>query len=402
VTLSRAASSFAIVAACIAVGACGLDTGGSADAVDDASPGDDASGHDAIVSGDGNSNVDGNMPDGMNGNDGGIDATQDASIDATADATPDAGVDSAPDAAPDVGVDSAPDSAPDVGVDSAPDSATCSPTNGCYIVPSGWTLVAFDPTNQTTGCPTGWANAAPTDLVEGPNAGGNACGCAQCNTNTNPDCNSGAIKVFYDNGNMQCGNPGLPSQMNNNPPGQCDTDMYTGSLGGLDLKYVPPPPTGGTCTSAGTLQKQNVTYAGHERECHADNPGSANCTGNQCTPNLAAPYSACIAMTGIQTCPSPYTTKHLVGTDVSYTCGNCGCTVNATCTGTVSFYGDMACGGTAKTIAADNQCHDPMTNNAYRSYKYAGTAQNVACQTGAAATPQNLALVNEETICCAP
>lgn len=403
--VSRAISVFALVGACAAFAACGLDVGGSMDVAPDAESPHDGAGNDAPIGVDGaldasiDAPTDATMPDG--GADAAPDAAADASMDARADVGADAGIDSAIDSAADSAPDSSPDSAPDAPVDAPPD-ATCSITNGCVVVPAGWSLVAIDTAQPTAACPTGFANAAPVDVVESPNVGANACACQACSISTPPDCNAGAVKVFYDLGGMQCGAAGVPAQNDNNPAGACNSDMYQGSYANLDLKYVPPAATGAACAAPAVQQKQNVTYGSHARTCAPDSAAAAGCNGNECTPSLASPFSACIAMSGNQTCPAPMTVKHLVGTDVSYTCSACPCTVSATCSGTMSLYEDNNCTMGLHPIAADGQCHPSGTNKMFRSYKYAGTASNVSCSAGNVPAPQNVALVGQETICCAP
>jgi hypothetical protein len=387
---TRVASSLTVVSI-LSLAACGLDSGGSLDTSgDDASTGADVGSPDAVTSSDGASNADGTAADAP-ADAIGSDAT---AVDANADGSPlpDAGLDSAiPDASP-------PDSAPD-------SSPTCTIASGCYVVPGGWTLVAVDSTQPAASCPSGWDSANPIDLVEGPNAT-NGCACAQCSTTTQPTCDSGAVKVFYDlgiGGNMTCGLAGMPATMSNNPAGSCLKDLYTMGLP-PDLEFVSPPPSGGACTSAGQQQKQNVTYSGQARECQPNSASSAGCTGNQCRPQLASPYAACIAHDGTQQCPSPYTTRHLVGTDVNYTCANCSCSVTSACgAGTVTLFSDDRCSMGATPFVADGMCHATMTNASFHSYKFAGgSVSNVACAAGAAPAGQNVQLVMPQTICCAP
>lgn len=346
---------------------------------------------------------DGNVVDVIVGADGGADGTPgDAAQDATADVTAqDALADtSVADAARDTSAMDAPaDTSPDT---STPDSSTCTLANGCIVVPSGWALVAVDTVASAPACPTGFAAAGASDVVEGPNAGATACGCQACSVGTQPDCASGAVKVAFDFGGGGCGMAGAPPQNNNTPAGSCGTDLYMGSLNNLNLKYTPPAPTGGACTSAGQLQKQNVTYAGHARVCRPDTPTSAGCNGNQCTPTLSAGYSACIEIAGNQTCPAPMTAKHRVGTDVSYTCGACPCTVGSKCSGTMTLYRDNQCQNNPIALTVDDACHPSGTNQSYGSYKYTATASMVTCAPGAAPAAQSVALVGEETICCAP
>jgi hypothetical protein len=106
-------------------------------------------------------------------------------------------------------------------------------------------------------------------------------------------------------------------------------------------------------------------------------------------------------MTGSQSCPSGYPARHLVGTDVSYTCSACPCTVNATCEGTMQLFTDGMCMMGQKDIPADGMCHAGPGNASYNSYKYVGTVKSQACQAGPAPPPSGLALVGEETVCCA-
>ncbi len=383
----RTLSSLGVAAACAMFAACGLDIEGTL--VDD---------------GDAAAPLDGNVADVILGADGGADVTSgDAASDVGDGSVTDGSMADARDAS---GLDAASDTAIDVQLDAprdvAPDTATCTLATGCIVVPTGWTLVAIDTVATPPACPTGFAGAAANDVVEGPNAGATACGCATCSIGTQPDCSSGAVKVAFDFGGGQCGTAGSPPQNNNTPAGSCGTDMYTGTLNNLELKLTPSGPTGGACTSAGALQKQNVTYAGRARVCQPDSPAAAGCNGNQCTPTLPAAYSACIAMAGNQACPAPMTVKHRVGSDVSYTCAACPCSVGAKCSGTMTLYRDNQCTSMPHVLAVDDVCHPSGTNQSYSSYKYTGTASNVTCAPGAAPAPQNLALVGEETICCAP
>ena len=283
------------------------------------------------------------------------------------------------------------------------DASGCDAAAGCVVVPNGWTLVAID-TTQTAACPTGFTAGGPTNVVEGPNAPPSACGCATCSVTTPPSCENGAIGVTFDfGGPPSCNLPGQPSQMNNNPAGACGTDLYTMGIGGYNLRYKPPGPTGGACgPGAGVVQKQNVTYAGKARLCQPDNAAAAGCTGNDCRPILPAPYRACISGAGNQTCPAPYTVTHHVGTDVTYTCGGCACTLSATCQGSLTLYSDGNCQNGAHNVAVDDVCRPPGANGPFNSYKYAGSPTVVTCLDGPAAPPAGLALTSQLTICCAP
>ncbi len=272
--------------------------------------------------------------------------------------------------------------------------------------------MAFAP-SQGTACPNGFATASPTEVVEGPNTT-NACACGTCSVGTQPTCAAGAIATFYDihgPATNTCGLPANPAQLGNNPAGACDTDLYKGNEDGLDLKFVAPGASGGQCTSAGQATG-NITYASQDRVCTADNGQAAGCNGNQCTPNLAAPYLACVAQTGAVSCPagSAFTQQHTVGTSVTLTCSACGCNVSATCGGHVALFTDNACKNGETDIAADSQCHaGPAAGTGgiggtdFGSYEYVADApSNVACASTGTSTAGNVALTSEGTICCVP
>jgi hypothetical protein len=287
---------------------------------------------------------------------------------------------------------------------------TCSSATGCYVIPSGWTLVAFAP-SQGTACPTGFAAAAPTNLVEGPNTT-NVCSCGACSIGTQPTCPGGPIAVDY--GYAIGGNCGTTTTaLADSPVGGCDTDVPTLPLGmsysGINLKLTPPAATGAQCTSAGTASG-TLTYADEDRACTMDSAQAAGCSGDDCTPNLAAPYVACVVKSGDVACPgAPFTVQHVVGTSATLTCAGCGCDVSAVCTGTVSFFTDNMCTMGDFDVKADGTgCYAAaapgggLGGTRYGSYKYAANPPgNVSCAvTGTSAA--NLALTNEETICCVP
>ena len=289
----------------------------------------------------------------------------------------------------------------------------CTTANGCYVIPSGWTLVPFAP-SQSAACPTGFANAQPENLVELPITGG--CACGACSKGTPPTC-TGALGDYYDDpkapfgGGQNCSQQGSPAQNNNSPAGQCGTDLYNGGTGfgqlsyqDLNLKYVPPTTvTGGTCTSGGTVSG-TPTYAAQDRACTPDNAQSGGCSGNQCTPTFPSPYKVCIAMNGPQTCPGTFTTQHTVGASASYTCTNCGCTPTGTCQGgTMKLFTDNNCKNGELDIAADGACHaSNAPRDSYGSYIYAANAPQVTCQSTGTSSPQGPSLQSEQTICCVP
>lgn len=293
----------------------------------------------------------------------------------------------------------------------------CTTANGCYVIPAGgWQLVPFATyTSTAPSCPTGFTNAPPNNLVEGPNLS-SLCSCGTCSVMGPATC-TGAVSDFYDirfggGAAGSCGTAGMPAQNSNSPAGQCGTDLYNGGTGigdlsykNLDLKYVTPTTVTGQCTSKGTATT-SPSYAETDRSCTADNAQSGGCNGNQCTPGFASPFQVCVAKTGVQTCPgAPFTAQHLVGTSVTFTCTDCGCGVTGTCSGgTMKLFTDNACKNGELDVPADGTCHDPSAgSDSYGSYQYVANApSNVSCQSSGSSDPQNATLANEQTICCAP
>jgi hypothetical protein len=309
-----------------------------------------------------------------------------------------------------------PDSTPPGDSGSGPDSAMsvpetgpvdtglpCTTVSGCYFIPPGWQLIAVA-ADRSTGCPAGFAAAQPTDLDEGPDVS-NACTCT-CAITEDPTCPTGPIAVAFDTigspGAGLCGQSGNP--IANVLPGDCNTDLYypASSYPTLDLQYTPAAATGGQCSAVGT-GNSNVTYATEGRACVPDDPQSAGCNGDQCTPDLAAPYRPCIVQSGVQTCPGgPFTEQHRVGSGVSFACSDCGCSVTATCVGTMKLFVDSTCMQQELDIPADGQCHDPAApSEMYDSYLYVPGTLADECTT-TPSTAQNMALQNEETVCCVP
>ena len=277
------------------------------------------------------------------------------------------------------------------------------PATGCYVVPGGWTLVAFAG-SQGSSCPV---PSTQTDVYEGPNAS-TACVC-NCLLMTPPTCPQAPIDVHYDTnqGSPSCGATGAPSQMNDTSA-NCNTDMYTGpnpyGYSSFDLKYSPTAvPTGGQCNSSSLSQPQNVSYSAHDRVCQ---PNTEPCTGSQCTPSFGS-YQVCITTSGSQSCPgTTFTQQHVVGGAATYTCASSGCGCNVTagkCIGTMKLFTDGNCMSNELDIPADDGCHNSNTStDHYNSYKYTPGALLSSCVPTGTSAAQNVMLPGEQTICCAP
>jgi hypothetical protein len=278
------------------------------------------------------------------------------------------------------------------------------PGSDGVVVPGGWTLVAAAP-SQLQRCPPGFAATPPVDVFENPDVSA-ACGCGPCTVTAPPSCATGAVGVFFDVrtlGGSGCGLAGMPAQNANNPAGGCNTDLFHGDISAYDLRLAPPTATGGLCASPGVASMQSVTFGGADRTCAPDSAGSAGCTGNVCSPNLPAPYRACVVSPAPgAVCPADFPERHDVGTGVSLNCSSCACKPTATCTGTMTVYIDNACQDDALSIPADGACHPSNSplGTTYGSYRYVGQASAVSCQAIGSSSAQNVQLTGAETICC--
>jgi hypothetical protein len=334
-----------------------------------------------------------------------VDAAPDAASNAP-DATsnvPDA-TSNVPDAAsnvPDAASNAGPDAAADVEGEAGP---PCDSDAGCIVVPEGWMLVAFA-TSQMAPCPAGFGQQS-IDVEESPDVS-NACTCGSCALQTTPSCSSGPIPFFYDSSPFpSVGCASEAASLANDLAGGCNTDVPAVLSSATHVEFDPPAPAGGSCTVPGEVVPDRVTFASEGRTCLPDDPTSAQCTGDVCTPQVADPYAPCIARTGQWDCPpGPLGAVHLVGTSLSISCGDCPCTLTGTCSGTVNFYPDPACHGAPWAVQADGTCGpSPATAAAptFQSYDYTGgMAQDLECQYSGSQI-ESLTLEGAMTICCAP
>ncbi|HEY2516779.1 MAG TPA: hypothetical protein VGI39_38175 [Polyangiaceae bacterium] len=285
------------------------------------------------------------------------------------------------------------------------DAPVCSPTGtaDCFTVPSGWALVAYAPAAGTA-CPSGFGQN-PTDWVGGPQSNADECACSSCTVSDPPSCAGGPITAFFDfDGTKTCGLAAMPSQNSNNPAGACLKDVSNAAFpAGTDVRLIPTGPDGGECKAPGTPAKDKVTYAFTGRTCSPDSATAAGCSGTTCSPQLSSPFLACVAASGDVSCPgAPFTAKYVVGTDVSYDCGDCGCGVTATCTGTLTVYADPNCKDmNGLPLVVDGTCHNAGADGGkYASYQYVGNATNVGCTIGAPPPAPAPTLTQTTTICC--
>ncbi len=277
---------------------------------------------------------------------------------------------------------------------------------GSYVVPPGWSIVAFADSPQTM-CPAGFS-ANPTPVVFGAETpASNACSCDSCTVSTGPSCVVGQIGGGYDQNNSRtCTTVSQP--LANANPGTCNTDNPHGKLFGSDVEWTAPGPSGGTCTAPAPVAHTNrVSFAGQGMTC-TPTAGTGCDDGGVCSPPaLAAPFTLCVAAAGnVGRCPGgPFTLDYgVVGSGASFSCsGSCGCSVEASCTsGTVTYFRDGACtAGPTLVMPANGTCNGANGGGAtFGSYVYSATVSGVTCQVTGTPTTSGMGLAGEETICC--
>lgn len=323
--------------------------------------------------------------------------SEDGALNTTMDGAPDAQMDDASDAGgpSDGGLD----------VEGPEASASCDADAGCYVIPAGWSLVAYSATKAA--CPPGFAAAAPTNF-SGYAEPGDACTCGGCAVDYPPTCDTSGLRGFYgvnDAGTITCGIADPPTELTNNPPDACHTDLPQGDYSGLDLEYDPAP-VSGSCSSTGpgTLTSA-VTFPWTGETCAPDSPAAVGCEGSDCTVSLQPPFRVCVEASPFRVCPanSVFTQPYFGAVGPSAWCTACDCAMSATCSGTVRLFSDGGCAGAEFDVPADSQCHPaPAGIGAISAYRYeANGPTDVAC------APSGASMVETSwqytvTVCCAP
>jgi len=268
----------------------------------------------------------------------------------------------------------------DVAVEATP------PSDACVPPPPAWSRLAFL-SGRARPCP---AATTTNDLIEGPTPAPNTCTCSTCDIVTHQSCASGPIVNYYDQSSTSASCGTTSSSFSNEPAGSCVDQGGTFRLR-RHFRATPPGPTGtATCTASASAATGTVT-ASEVRTCTPSTPDSCSAVG----------VADCVAAPGNKTCPAPYTTKHLLGSDVEVTCGTCGCAVTTTCEGSITMSDHSSCsGGITTTIAVDDTCHDAPNTTGYVYAKYTGKVDKETCSIVGAAPPASVQLTKEKTVCC--
>jgi hypothetical protein len=267
----------------------------------------------------------------------------------------------------------------DAGEDTGPPPPTCQ-TDACALPQGGQDFGVVLYGDRSAPCPTGFDTE---DEIEEPTPGAGACTCGQC-VMTGTSCNQGNIATKYGTTNA-CPNNGANHQANN---GACRVQSGVfGEWASVDAPTAVP----GTCSAPSTLAKSAVTTKAI-RTCK---PQASLCAEAFCAPPSS--LKACSIHLGDVACPAGAPTKHLIGSDFTGKCGDCSCTITATCGGTFTAYAASDCTGQSKSLNVGT-CTN-MNQFAFASTKWAGVIATQTCN-GLTPPAPTLALVGTRTVCC--
>lgn len=261
----------------------------------------------------------------------------------------------------------------------------------CATPPAGWGFVGFH-ANRDAPCDEGFVQS---DGIAGPIAGSVTCGdcqAASCTVLSPATCSAGAMTaVQFDTGAAPlCNMPVADVAVS----GACSTTV-PGAPTVRHLRATPPVAAFGSCSlgSVASSKLQGLQI----RTCV---PRDASCANALCEAG-----SECIVAPGELACPAgSYTVRRVVGDEAGVACGACGCRVEATCSGTLSFFNTANCTGDEDSVPVNRACGTiarESDDESYGSFKYTGKAtlqRCVAPNSGAAATATLRG--NVRTICC--
>lgn len=253
-------------------------------------------------------------------------------------------------------------------------------------VPTGWKRVGYAG-NRETPCGEGFT---ASDVLSDPTALADACTCTDCALTDQPNCATGMLKTYFDEGSGLCAETGpvLPNQI----PGVCNvtapTTLYS------HHKVTPPTPAGGACSISGVIHGSAV----HSTEARVCAPVDATCEAELCA--AGGVFSECIATEGDKECPEgPFTDRHILGTGSSVACSPCGCSVKATCAGQLTVYTDDACTTGAITLPVNDRCEASISGTVIQSYLFEGVVESAACMVASPPMP-TVTAKDAQTLCC--
>jgi hypothetical protein len=292
--------------------------------------------------------------------------------------------------APDGGADAAPSDggARDSSIDTNPtlpdagqpiDAAGCSADAGCYQVPTGWALAGFGTTGS---CPSGFTDGGA--VVADPTTSQESCVAGPCAMGAAPTCSVSAKAFGGCNAPVgTSGCQGVPSFL------RFQATQLSASVSAV----------GGSCTQTATANP----ILSNARICTT--PSASICANGICHESAFAPFTACIIAPGAQTCPTGwgFDTRHLIGAAATYTCTDPKCQLTASCGGSVVFYSDQQCHSDSQvgSFTADGTCQGiPGQAAVYQVLTQGPTS--IMCMPGLVTTPSAIALMGEQTVCCAP
>jgi hypothetical protein len=289
----------------------------------------------------------------------------------------------------DASVDNVVDSADEQPQKEAGPPQACSVDAGSCVasLPSGWALVAFDPSNENA-CPSNFASA---NVVMNVLAEPTACDCG-CNVTTNPACDVGSLQRYI-SADTSCSQTGQVFAVNG---GGCNVLQTTGGLSAYS-KSSALAPSGGACTGNVVKNKSGIAFA-NGATCTVPDA----CAEQFCGGDVPGGFESCIQTSGEQACPAGWSTPVFVGDDFDFDCSACTCDVQGTtCTNaTLTFYSDTKCTASIAALAVDGTCAaDPAAGQSPLAWTYTATV-TPKCNAAGAKTASNVKLTNERTICC--
>lgn len=267
-------------------------------------------------------------------------------------------------------------------------------TVNCFDVPAGFSLVAYDATKRDA-CPDGYGSSS--DVVAGPTIKSGACTCG-CSMTTTPSCDGAVVAKQDTIGSGLCENTGLTF-----PPG-CATTGFLGPFSaGVEHRFTPPAPSGGTCNASASKDAAKVAYASEGRVCQAS--VLPKCGDKVCPAVPPAGFALCVAHADDVACPADFPTKQVVGSSAGFSCGGgCSCNVSARgCTGHFNYYASADCSGTAgNSVVVNDTCVSSAHNgDSYGSHQYVPDAPTeAACNTNGSSAPSAPTLFDALTVCC--